>query len=113
MSITRARTLRRHMSPPEARLWNVLRAQQFRPYHFRRQVPFGPYYADFASHRARLVVEVDGSGHFTDDATAHDTRRTAFLHTQGYRMLRFTTADVLNHLDGVLTAILAVLPRID
>jgi very-short-patch-repair endonuclease len=97
------------MSPPEARLWNMLRMEPLEAFHFRRQVPLGPYYVDFASHRARLVIEVDGSQHTTDRAIAYDARRDAFMQGQGYRMLRFTTMDVLNHLDGVYLAIAGAL----
>ena len=99
------------MSPPEARLWNVLRTPVFRPYRFRRQVPLGPYYADFASHGARLVVEVDGTDHTTDNAIAHDTRRTAFIESEGYRVLRFTTLQALREVDGVVNTILAAVER--
>ena len=110
MSIARARSLRRQMSLAEARLWNTLRNEQLKPWHFRRQMPVGPYYADFASRTARLVIEVDGSGHFTDTAADRDARRDAFLLSQGYRVLRVTTSDVLDRLDGVHAAILAALP---
>ncbi len=110
MSITRARSMRRRMSPPEARLWNALRMEPLRALHFRRQVPLGPYYADFASHTARLIIEVDGSAHTTDDAIAYDARRTAFLAAEGYRVLRFTTLDVLHHLDAVFATLLAAAP---
>jgi len=101
MTLARARTLRRTMSPPEARLWNVLRLDPLRAWHFRRQVPIGPYYADFASHKAKLVVEVDGGQHFTDTAQAYDARRDAFLRTRGYRVVRFVSTDVLNNITGV------------
>ena len=99
------------MSLPEATLWNVLRADPFAPFHFRRQVQLGPFYADFASHRARLVIEVDGSQHFTDGEIAYDARRDAFLRGQGYKVLRVTTLDVLTNLDGVHSAIAALLPH--
>jgi very-short-patch-repair endonuclease len=92
-------------------MWNVLRTPAFELYHFRRQVPLGPYYADFASHSARLVIEVDGSGHTADGAIAHDARRTAFIETQGYRVLRFTTPQVLDDASGVIETIAAVLHR--
>jgi very-short-patch-repair endonuclease len=95
------------MSPPEARLWNLLRREPFDVFHFRRQVPLGPYCADFASHRARLVIEVDGASHTFDEAIRHDDRRTAFLQTQGYRVLRFTTLEVLGRLEAVAAAIFA------
>ena len=109
MSIERARSLRRRMSPAEARLWNLLRTPTFKPFHFRRQVPVGPYFADFAALRHNLIVEVDGSDHFTDEAIAYDARRDAFLHRMGFHVLRVTTADVLNRLDGVHAVILEAL----
>jgi len=110
MSTERARSLRRSMSPAEALVWSALKSEQLKPLHFRRQVQLGPYYADFASHGAKLVIEVDGSQHFTDEAQAHDARRNAFMHAQGYRVLRFTTLDVITNLEGVYTAVLALLP---
>ena len=110
MSIARARSLRRQMSLAEARLWNTLRNEQLKPWHFRRQMPVGPYYADFASRTAKLIIEVDGAAHFTDAAAENDARRDAFLRSQGYRVLRVTTSDVLDRLDGVHAAILAALP---
>ena len=92
-------------------MWNVLRTPSFKLYHFRRQVPLGPYYADFASHSARLVIEVDGSGHTADSAVTHDARRTTFIETQGYRVLRFTTLQVLGDVNVVIDTIAAALHR--
>ena len=71
--------------------------------HFRRQVRLGPYIADFVSHRAGLVIEVDGGQH-GDNAIA-DTQRTRFLESEGYRVLRFWNNDVLGNIDGVLEVI--------
>lgn len=99
------------MSPAEALVWSVLRNECLRPLHFRRQVQLGPYYADFASHRARLVIEVDGSQHFTVEGEAYDARRNAFMQAQGYRILRFTTLDVMTNLDGILAKVAAFLPQ--
>ena len=109
MNIALARTLRRRMPPAEARLWTLLRTEPFKAFHFRRQVPIGRFFADFASHGAKLVIEVDGSGHFTNAAQKRDAGREAFIVGQGYRVLRFTTTDVLGHLDGVGATILAAL----
>ena len=95
------------MSPAEAVLWTALRHEQLKPYHFRRQVPLGPYYADFAAHGPKLIIEVDGSSHFEEAAIEYDARRDDFLRRQGYRVLRVTTRDVLTNLDGVYAAILA------
>ena len=92
---------------------SALRTAELKPHHFRRQVPLGPYYADFASHGARLVIEVDGSGHFTDAASTYDARRDAFLRAEGYRVLRVTTLDVLRNPDGVYAAVLAAVSHLD
>ncbi|MBU1174835.1 MAG: DUF559 domain-containing protein [Alphaproteobacteria bacterium] len=106
MTIARARDLRKSMPPPEARLWNLLRNEQFKPFHFRRQVPIGVYFADFASHGARLVIEVDGDTHGSEVAIAHDVARDVFMHGEGYDTLRVTNRDVMNNLEGVAEMIL-------
>jgi very-short-patch-repair endonuclease len=77
--------------------------------HFRRQVSIGPYIADFCSYGAKLIVEVDGNQHGTDGAREQDAVRTAFMQTQGYRVLRFSNRDVMLHIDMVLDTIAASL----
>ncbi|GAA0625975.1 endonuclease domain-containing protein [Brevundimonas kwangchunensis] len=104
----RARGLRRPMSPPEARLWNHVRGHRLRGYKFRRQHPIGPYIIDFYCPAARLAVEVDGSTHDHPDRVAHDRRRTAWLATQGVRVIRIAARDVRDELDGVLAFIARV-----
>ncbi len=88
----------------------MLRRPPFKDYHFRRQVQLGPFYADFASHAARLVVEIDGASHFHDGEMAYDAVRNAFIAGEGYSVLRITTSEVMNNLSGVADAILARLP---
>jgi very-short-patch-repair endonuclease len=95
------------MTDTELRLWTRLRAEQIDGYRFRRQVPIGPYVVDFACLKARLVIEVDGGQHA--QAKAQDDRRTAWLASQGFRVLRFWDNDVLLQTDGVLEAILGAL----
>jgi len=68
--------------------------------HFRRQARIGRYIADFACHRLKLIVEVDGGQHAL--RTALDSNRTAFFETKGYRVLRYWNNDVLTNMDGVL-----------
>jgi len=109
-TVARARRLRREMTEAEHRLWRALR-EVFPDAHFRHQVPFGPYYADFASHGARLVLEVDGDQHGAEAPQAYDADRTRFLEGEGYRVLRFWNNEVLGNLDGVLTAIAAAMPE--
>ncbi|MCP8884908.1 cobaltochelatase subunit CobN [Devosia sp. XJ19-1] len=102
-NVERSRTLRSGSTPPERVLWSLLR-QSFKEHHFRRQVPIGSYFADFASHRSRLVIELDGDTHGSDQAQAHDARRDAFLQSAGYRVLRIGHRELAN-LEGLWSAI--------
>jgi very-short-patch-repair endonuclease len=107
--LARARALRTRATEPEQVLWRALKRVPALGTHFRRQVPIGPYVADFACLRARLVIELDG-GHHSEDATmARDTRRTAWLEQEGYRVLRFWNAELSDNLEGVLDTIYAAL----
>ncbi|WP_249258616.1 MULTISPECIES: endonuclease domain-containing protein [Sphingobium] len=101
-TITRARELRRNATDAEKRLWAQLR-DGLPAAKFRRQVPIGPYFADFASHAGRLIVEIDGGQH--EEAT--DAARTAFLQGEGYQVIRFWNHDVMQNVEGVLAAIAA------
>jgi len=94
----RARRLRRDMTDAEHKIWTLLRTT-FPDWRFRRQVPIRQFIADFASHRARLVIEIDGGQH--NDKV--DAPRTAVLERDGYRVVRFWNNDVLANIDGVAT----------
>ena len=94
------------MTEPEMRLWFALRDRRLVGTKFSRQVVIGPYVADFCARTCKLVVEVDGDTHADQ---SRDERRTAWLEERGYRVVRFTNADVTTNLDGVLqTLVLAV-----
>jgi len=105
----RARRLRRATTDAERMLWQCLRAIKPNDSHFRRQATIGPYFADFACHERRLVIELDGGQHNMPDGVAADAERTAFLESRGYRVLRFWNNDVLGNIDGVMTVIAAAL----
>jgi very-short-patch-repair endonuclease len=99
-----ARQMRAEPSDAERKLWWHLRHRLKKPdTHFRRQVRIGRYIADFASHGARIVIEVDGGQHAT--RTDADTERTKILEANGYRVLRFWNNDVLTNIEGVLEEI--------
>ena len=83
-------------------MWNALRSLKPLGFHFRRQVPLGPYYADFACHHPKLVIEIDGISH-TD--ARYDAERDGFMRGQGYRVLRVGNDDVLRDLDGVMRSV--------
>lgn len=94
-AVVAARRLRRSMTPAECALWMELRRLPLKGTHFRRQAPFGPFIADFLCHGARLVVEVDGGAHEASDVALRDSERQQWIESRGYRVLRFTNADVL------------------
>jgi very-short-patch-repair endonuclease len=104
--------LRRALTEPEKRLWWHLRNRlPVSGTHFRRQVPIGSYIADFCCLGTRLVIEVDGGQHSTAQAVAYDNRRTAFLETQGFHVMRFSNAEVMKNMNSVLDTIHAALVR--
>jgi very-short-patch-repair endonuclease len=103
--VTRARQLRRTMTNAERKLWWHLKRLPNPNAHFRRQATIGQYYADFACHHHRLVIEVDGGGHAVDQQIVADARRTAFLNARGYRVLRFWNNEIFNQIDGVMSTI--------
>ncbi len=109
-SIPRAKTLRRALTRAETILWSRLRPRIFPALRFRRQHPIGPYIADFACPAAKLVVEVDGETHSTQEEQQHDARRTAYMQARGWRVLRVTNENVTKHIDDLLEAIMRFAP---
>jgi very-short-patch-repair endonuclease len=105
----RAATMRRHMTPPEARLWRCLKGHKLAGLKFRRQQSIGPYILDFYCASAKLAVEVDGAVHGTPEQMAHDRRRTAWLMAQGLTVLRYPALSIRDNLDGVLAGIRATI----
>ena len=101
-----SRRLRREATPFERRLWLRLKLVDLPQGHFRRQAPIGPYFADFAHHGLRLVIEIDGEQHGYEAGLSRDSARTAYLELNGYRVLRFWNNDIRDNLDGVMETIL-------
>ena len=98
-----AKQMRREMTEPEERLWFEIRAKRFSGTKFRKQKVIGRYIADFSSRTPMLVIEIDGDSH--GEQQDYDTARTRYLNAQGYEVIRFLNSDVMENLDGVLTAI--------
>ncbi|WP_238339287.1 endonuclease domain-containing protein [Novosphingobium ginsenosidimutans] len=101
ISTVRARELRQNASSAELRMWRLLR-EGFPEGRWRRQVPIRHYIADFASHRLRLVIELDGGQH----SEAGDAVRTAAIEHEGYRVARFWNNEVLENSEGCLARLL-------
>jgi very-short-patch-repair endonuclease len=89
------------MTGAERKLWRFLRSLSLTGTHFRRQATIGPFFADFACHQQRLIIEVDGGQHNDPHHAARDALRTEYLNAHGYRVLRFWNNDVLGNVDGV------------
>jgi very-short-patch-repair endonuclease len=94
------------MTDAERKLWFALKGRRFDAFKFRRQVPTGPYIADFPCFESRLIVEVDGGQHAE---SARDAERDAWLGQNSFRVVRYLNNDVLQNLEGVLTDLAAVL----
>jgi very-short-patch-repair endonuclease len=105
MANTFARMLRQNTTDAERILWASLRDLKRIGFHFRRQVPFAKYVADFCCHSAKLVVELDGDQHGADAAVAYDAERTGYLSSRGYRVLRFANWEVIREHGRVIDAI--------
>ena len=101
--IRRARGLRRDTTDAEAVLWRHLRNRSLAGRKFRRQHSLGRYIVDFVCLETFLVVEVDGGQHAADKD--RDVRRTEWLNSEGFRVLRFWNNEVLSNIDGVLITI--------
>ena len=98
-NIPLAKTLRKNMTPQEKRLWyRFLRGY---PIKFQRQKPISNYIADFYCAEAKLVIELDGGGHYTDQQAAKDDARTADIENLGIMVFRVCNTDVDRNLRGV------------
>jgi len=101
-----SRQLRNNMTDAERYLWIKLRLGQLKGCHFYRQKPIGEYIVDFFCPKAKLVIEVDGSQHFSDETIEYDKIRDEYMNGVGLKVLRFSNSDVMKNLDGVVESIL-------
>ena len=103
--IERARKMRKEPTEPEKRLWRRLSNRQLSGFKFRRQAELNPFIVDFFCPSKGLIVEIDGETHVAEE----DADRDRALATRGFTTIRFTNAEVMTNMDGVLTAILQTL----
>jgi very-short-patch-repair endonuclease len=107
MANARVKHLRVNATRAETLLWHQLRRKRVGGLRFRRQFPLGPYVVDFVCLAAKLVVEVDGPTHAL--AERRDERRTRWLESRGFRVIRFKNEDVTCDLESTVRAIAAAL----
>jgi len=103
-----ARELRQHQTTAEEYLWQLLRNRQLGGFKFRRQHPIEEgFILDFYCHEAKMVIEVDGSVHWSSEQQEHDRNRTLGLEDQyDIKVLRFSNYEVLHRTRYVLFKIL-------
>ncbi|TIV00806.1 MAG: endonuclease domain-containing protein [Mesorhizobium sp.] len=106
MKVSKARQLRKVEDDAEEKLWSELRGRRLNGHKFVRQLPVGPYFADFPCREANLVVEVDGSQHVN---RSQDRYRDETMNRNGWSVLRVWHADVVASRKSVLDTIVAVL----
>ena len=94
-----AQKLRREMTKEERRLWYDFLKRY--PIKFQRQKVLGKYIVDFYSAQAKIVIELDGSGHFSGEGELYDKERTAFLSNYGLKVVRFTNLEIVRNFQGV------------
>lgn len=103
--LERRKQLRREMTPPERKLWQVLRGEQL-GVKFRRQHPIWPHIADFYRREACLVVEVDAAAaHSGEAAVAYDQTPDAYIQALGLRVLRIPPSEMERNVHGVFEAV--------
>jgi very-short-patch-repair endonuclease len=103
----RARQLRQTANPAEQSMWCLLRARGLGGYKFIRQMPIGPYCADFVCRERGVVIEVDGSQHL--ERATYDRARDEYMIAAGYSVFRVPVNSVLHDRSAVCDSILAVL----
>jgi very-short-patch-repair endonuclease len=99
------RKLRNNPTCAEKYLWRELRKSQLEGRKFRRQISIGNYIADFYCPAEKLVIELDGEGHFEEEQMQYDEKRTEYLQSLGISVLRFENQEILYNTESVLTKI--------
>jgi len=99
--LQRSRDFRHPLTPTEAKVWEAVRRRQL-GFKFRRQHPIDRFIVDFYCAEAKLVIEIDGDSHAEADQASYDSARTRWLEERGYRVIRFTAAQVGEDLAGVV-----------
>ena len=96
-----AKVLRKDQTPGEKALWRKIRSRRFYGFKFRRQVPIGPYIADFLCIDKKLIIEIDGYTHFEEGAAEKDKKREDYLIKKGFKVIRFKNSTALENIDYI------------
>jgi very-short-patch-repair endonuclease len=108
-NILRAKELRKNASVTEKIFWGFVRNNKLGGFQFRRQYPIGKYFVDFVCLEKRLVVELDGDQHFNEAGIVYDNKRTDFIKSQGFDVVRIPNIDLLKEKKAVVYSLWRVL----
>ena len=101
----RARELRKNMTEAESFLWQRIKSKQLKGRQFYRQKNIGNYIVDFYCPSAKVIVELDGGQHYTQEGIRRDQVRDKSLESLGFTILRFSDREVFKNIEGVLERI--------
>ena len=103
------KNLRHKQTEAEKILWQRLKDKHLTGAKFRRQEPIGNFIVDFVSYKNKLVIEVDGNPHREKETKTYDERRTAWLQSEGFRVIRFWNNEILDSIEDVIKKIRVML----
>lgn len=105
--------LRKNMTKAEIMLWSKLKGRQLLGYKFRRQHGIGEYIVDFYCPELKLIIEIDGGGHFTPIGIQNEKKRTELFNGLEIYVLRFTNLEVYQNMDDVIQKIIFTINRLN
>ncbi len=94
------------MTSAEKLFWSKVANRQFKNLKFRKQHGIGQYIVDFYCPEQKLIIEIDGDSHFSEIAKKEDEKRTQYLESFGYKVIRYNNLEVLNNINGVFEDLL-------
>ena len=110
LTFQNARELRNKLTPAEQTFWLRLK-EQFPEYKFRRQHPISIYIADFYCHKLKLVIEIDGSIHDSEEAKLADEKRQKYLENLNLTVIRFTNEQITSEVENVIRIISSIIAK--
>lgn len=93
------------MTDAEKHVWSIIRRKQLKNSQFYRQKNIGNYIIDFYCPAAKLIIEIDGGQHYSEQGRRKDRDRDDYLSRLGFKILRFSDSEVFKNVEGVLQRI--------
>ena len=98
--------VRSRSTSAQDRIWSALRNRRLNGLKFVRQCSIGPNFVDFVCRERKIVVEIDGASHSTEEKKAYDAQRADYLRALSFRIFRADNSEVYENLRGVLAGLL-------